>query len=248
MSTTKKDVTGFSGSQNFDYAGSDLEHMDFAVNYHKHILNLFSKYLGKNVMEVGAGSGSFTNLIAESYPNLNITSLEPSDSMFKSLQENTAANPKIEAKKEFLEDITPELKAKNIDSVVYVNVLEHIEKDVEILKRTNEILTPGGHVLSFTPAMPMLMSKFDKELGHYRRYTLNEMKNKMEEAGFEIVEAYYFDLIGTFLWWLKFTVLGSTSIGAGNSKLFDKVFVPIIKLEPRWLPFGKNIVVIGRKK
>lgn len=75
-----------------------------------------------------------------------------------------------------------------------MNVLEHIENDVEELKWINANLETGGHICLFSPALPTLFGSHDKLVGHYRRYTKNEINAKVEKAGFITRKAIYFDL------------------------------------------------------
>lgn len=244
-------VSNFSGEKGFTYEGSDLTDMDNAVNYHNWIIDNFEKYLGTNLLEVGAGIGTLTKIISQRKKDLEITCLEPSNEMYPLLKKTVdgISTDKIKYKKNFTYEISKKLAKEKFDSVIYNNVLEHVEDDVDEMRNAHDILVEGGYIITYSPAMQLLFSGFDKSIGHYRRYSLKEMKSKMEQAGFEIVEAYYMDIVGSFLWWLKFKLLGSKELGGGNLSSFDKFIIPILaKLEPsKMLPFGKNIMVIGKK-
>lgn len=129
------------------------------------------------------------------------------------------------------------------------NVLEHIDNDARILRMFHEKLMPGGTVCIYVPAMPHLYSKFDRRVGHVRRYRMNELKEKLTGAGFRIVTAEYCDCIG-YLAALFFKASGkSASPSAAFLKMYDKLFVV-----SRWLDalgmkhvIGKNIFLAGRK-
>lgn len=248
--TQNSKTNNSSSREEFVYEGRDLEAMNFAENYHRWVLSKFDGYINSNILEVGAGSGSFSKLIIEKYPNNLLTSLEPSNEMYPLLEKNLKGVGKnVILHKSYTNEIVKDLKDKKISAIIYNNVLEHIENDQEEIKLAYDILEKDGYILTFSPALPALYGKLDKKIGHYRRYSLNEMKVKLVDSGFEVVEAYYFDFVGMILWWIKFKLLGSDEIGSGNVALFDKYLVPVLRsIEPsKLLPIGKNIVVIGKK-
>jgi len=245
------DKSAFSGDQNFEYEGSDLDSMSLANNYNNWILDCFDKYIGNTLLEVGAGTGSLSKLILERYKK-DTYLLEPSANLFTKLQSNfrdisNFSNQNI--LKGTLQENQEFFRNKDVDSIFYMNVLEHIKDDVAELKLSYDLLNADGHILTFSPALPQLYGEVDKQVGHYRRYYLNQMKSKMTEVGFKVVDSYYFDFVGMLLWWGKFKLLKSKNQDAGNVKFFDSILVPILKkLEyHKLLPIGKNIVVIGKK-
>src|SRR5690606_26419201 len=134
------------------------------------------------------------------------------------------------------------------DTFFYVNVMEHIEHDVDELKWMYNNLTEGGNVCLFSPALPFLFGSHDERVGHFRRYTKNELVQKVEKAGFKVKKAIYFDMPGVPLWWINFVLLKS-NMNPNAVHLYDNWVVPVLrKLEPnRLLPFGKNVLVVGEK-
>jgi SAM-dependent methyltransferase len=232
------------------YEGRDLEAMDFAVKYHTWVLNLFKPYLGKTILEVGAGSGSFTDLMIQVSPK-KIIAIEPSDEMYPLLQKTAKAHKNlIETHKKYFSDIRQELKKKKVDSAVYINVFEHIEDDEQELRYLYETLPHGAHVCIFVPAGKHLMSDFDRSIGHYRRYTKKELVDKAEAAGFTITLARRFDFAGVVPWYLKFTLMKSTKMEPGLAKVYDNIVVPIVsRIEKINEPlFGKNVILVAEKK
>src|SRR5215213_11859161 len=132
------------------YPGKDLEAMSFAVKYHRWIFESFRPYLGKNLVEVGAGTGSFSKLLLESGPE-RLTLVEPSE-MFEQLVQNIdAANTKT--KISFFNSIFTssmlEIGAAEPDTVLYINVLEHIEDDEGELRAIHSVLGANGTCLIF---------------------------------------------------------------------------------------------------
>ena len=151
------------------YVGKDLEAMSFAVNYHKWILEEFRPFLGKKLVEVGAGTGSFSEMLIREKPE-NLALVEPSE-MFNFLEQNispikTAAI--VNYHNSIFSDTAHKLD-ETPDTIIYVNVLEHIEDDRGELEKVYETLQPGGHCLIFVPAFMSLYGAFDAKVGHFRR-------------------------------------------------------------------------------
>lgn len=247
MTQHDSDNTQFSNDKNFYYQGEDLELLSEADNFYKTILRNFDKYIGKDVLEVGAGSGNLSRWIRELYPNINLTTLEPSPNMAEiSKQKNI---PKIDYKVGFLSEHLPEFNGK-FDTIIYNNVLEHIEDDVNEMLIANTILKEGGHILTYSPSIPELYSSMDKNIGHFRRYTKKEMEFKMNQSNFVIETSKYHDFLGAFLMFIKFKILKIDKIEKGNANLYFNRILPIVdrveNLVP--VPIGKNIFVIGKKK
>ena len=218
-------------------------------HYHDWLLSIMQPYFGQKVLEVGGGIGKVTPLLSARVPG-ELFTLEPSPEMFPTLRETVADLPNLrQVYAGTLQENQSKLANLGLDTLVYINVLEHIEEDERELEDAAALLSPGGHVCTFSPALPALYSPRDRRVGHVRRYYLREKIKKMEAAGLEPVVAQYFDFTGSFLWWGKFVLLRSDAIGSGQVGFFDNVVVPLQRrLEPTWIPFGKNVLVIGRKK
>ncbi len=236
--------------QNEVYSGRELESMDFAVNYHRWILKTFRPFLGTRIVEVGAGSGSFSQLLMETVPEA-LTMLEPSANLYPLLAARLPTFDKAGVGRAYQRTLgdAVECIAPPPDSVLYVNVLEHIEDDEGELAAVHALLSPGGRVLIFVPANRWLMSAMDRQMGHFRRYTLRELTHKCRAAGFQICFSSHFDILGIAPWWLKYRLLGSTTMESGLVRFYDRCVVPISQMVEKAIapPIGKNVVVVGRK-
>lgn len=231
----------------FTYEGRDLEAMSFARNYHAWVADLFAPYVRGLVIEVGAGSGNFSSFLLERGAE-HLIAIEPSEEMYPKLVERFKENRLVETRKAFFSDLCADY-AGTVDTIVYVNVLEHIQNDAEELKLMYAALRPGGTVCVFVPALPWLYSAFDASLGHYRRYRKGQLKKLMEEAGFSIVTISYFDFFGILPWFVYLTLLKG-KIGSGNAGVYDRFIVPVARLIESVLPppVGKNLFVVAHKK
>lgn len=233
------------------YIGKDLEAMDFAENYHRWILELFAPYLGKHFVEVGAGTGSFSKLLLEKKPE-SLCLIEPSD-LYGQLVANIPVNghrTRIDTYNSIFAEVRNKVaETSRPDSIIYINVLEHIEDDQTELAMIYETLTQGGKCILFVPALQALYGNFDRKLGHFRRYRKAELESKCEAAGFKIIESTYFDLAGVVPWFVKYRLMGSEHLGGGAVELYDRLVVPIFKRIEALVnvPIGKNVLVIAQK-
>lgn len=229
------------------YFGRDLEAMSFAENYHRWIIQRFGDALGAEVVEPGAGTGNFTHLLLEAGVQ-RILALEPSANMSGKLIERFRGHARVTTANAFLSERAPELR-ESFDSAVYVNVLEHVEHHEAELRLAREVVRPGGHVLIYVPALPALYSRFDKAIGHWRRYTKSSLREVMEKAGWRVADIRYSDFCGVLPWLLFFTWGGRMLTGAQTS-LYDRLVFPL----SGWLetlvrpPIGKNLLAVGKRE
>lgn len=235
------------------YEGCDLEAMSVATRYYAWLIDIIKPNIGKRVVEVGAGSGSFSKQLLQEQLEAAIF-VEPTKNMFELLKvavkENAQKGTKVYLHNAFMGDVEKKLAKEKPDTFIYVNVFEHIEDDVGELKAIRRILTPGGHAIIFVPALQFLMSDFDESIGHFRRYTKKSLAELAEKAGFEVVHMRYMDMVGVASWWMSFKMLKRRKLSPRMIEIYDKYFVPPIRaVESRLkVPVGKNVLLIARKK
>ena len=248
----KEDSSNLRSANNIPYEGRDLEAMSFALRYHRWILELFDPYLGSRVAEIGAGSGSFSELLLTRELESLIV-VEPSDTMFQSLKTrlSTIEGPtKIRFHNSTFRQVVGEIRSVQPDSIFYVNVMEHIAEDEEELLAIHNMLESGGRVFIFVPALKWLYSPFDKRIGHFRRYTKSELVQKCERTGFQILKSHYVDFAGILPWWVNFCLLRSDALSPSNVRYYDNLAVPVIRIAERLIlpPIGKNLLLIAEKR
>jgi SAM-dependent methyltransferase len=226
------------------YPGKELEAMASAAHYRRWIVDAFDPYLGERVAEVGAGIGSITRILLER-PLKRLVAFEPSTNMFPHLASAVQGHANARAVNELFGG---EQAGEDYDSIAYINVLEHVEHEREELLAAYHALRPGGHLLVFVPALAWLYSNFDREVGHFRRYSRDGLQRVVAHSGFEIVESRYFDVAGVLPWYLYFTLLGR-GMGKGSVSLYDRVVVPPMRILEGWIapPIGKNLLLVARR-
>jgi SAM-dependent methyltransferase len=230
-----------------DPAGAEtLEIMQAAPRYNRWQYSRVAPYLGRRICEVGSGIGNMSTLILGGAPELLV--LTDTDSSYReALRQQFGDRRDV-----VVEELTlPDKSAGNrfqrygLDTVVALNVIEHIAEDLEALKSMAAMLRPGGRAVVLVPAFQELFGSLDYELGHIRRYIRSNLSQRMSEAGFKVERTFYFNLVGTVGWWVNARVRKVPRIPIEQLRYFDTL-VPMLRLEDRVpLPFGQSVIAIG---
>jgi SAM-dependent methyltransferase len=220
-----------------------LEDLTEATNYVEWIYEQLEPFLGDRVLEIGAGHGTFTRRIAQS--GREVVATDASKRAIEVLRNNLMGIDNATAV--FAEGAEFESLGR-FDSALLVNVLEHIEDDESALRNLREHVLPGGHLLVFSPAHPNLYSKFDRSVGHVRRYRRSQLIETADRAGWEIVSATPMNALGAVAWWVFAKQMRQTPTKQWSAKLFDRYGVPLSRtIEHRRTPrFGQSLLLIAR--
>jgi SAM-dependent methyltransferase len=157
-------------------------------------------------------------------------------------------NPKVRVEKFDLTAKAPDAFVANpFDSVVCLNVLEHIEDDLFALAQMHDSLATGGKLALLVPAHRFLYGEFDSAIGHFRRYERPELAGKLEKAGFIVLEMKFFSLAAALPWLINGRLLKRNYIPTGQANLANRL-VPLLKLE-RIIgpPCGLSLIAIAQK-
>jgi len=223
-----------------------LERMGRLSRYNKWIWQSIAKYVGDRVLEVGAGIGNMTRVM---YGRELIVATDVELPYLHILRNRFSRNPTITVAKLDLnsDDDCDALKHYGFDTIVCLNVLEHIENDRAALRRLYQLLNPGGNLLLFVPADQKLYGTMDKQVGHFRRYASSELKELIESEGFSVPDIFHQNYFGRFGWWLNGRVLRRAHVPAGQSRIFD-LFVPLLRrLEGKNPRKGLSIVAVAAR-
>ena len=225
-----------------EYPGLELETFDKAKIWRKYIFFLIKKYFKNEILEVGAGIGSFTKNYINEFNNIT---LSETDSKNLDYIKKKFGTKKIDTSDKLIQNIN-----KKFNTIIYLNVLEHIEGDIDEINNALEKLNSNGYLIVLVPAHNKLYSKFDKAVGHVKRYELDFFKkNKFENT--ELVDLYYLDCLGYLLYYInRIFFKEETYPSKFKVMVWDKFFTPITILIDFLLRyrFGKNIMCIYRKK
>ena len=223
------------------YTGIDnLEVMQDAVNYNRHLLRLIQRHApaAGRVLDFGAGTGQFA--LPMHAQGFKVTAVEPDTTLSRRISAGGVATAASAA----------DLPRGNFDLIYSLNVLEHIEDDVAALTGLHAALAPTGVLLVYVPAFPILYSSMDAKVGHLRRYRRHTLAAAAIAAGLRIERLAYVDCLGFFAT-LLFKLIGQRdgSINPRALKLYDRVIFPVSLVldwaARRW--FGKNLLLVARK-
>nr|MBI3612480.1 class I SAM-dependent methyltransferase [Nitrospirota bacterium] len=217
-----------------------------AENYRRWILRHFAPYLGTRVLEVGAGMGAFSWLLLRETRPMELILVEPADNLGALLRQRFAEEHRVTVVPGYLDQLAG---SAPVDSVVLVNVLEHIENDAEALRVIWDLLVPGGTLLLFVPALPWLYGSLDRAFGHARRYSKPALAHTLDRIGYDTLDLRYFNLLGVGFWLLAGRIFRRQTLHPRGVRLYDRWVLPwLLKLESSWPPpIGQSLLVVARK-
>ena len=136
------------------------------------------------------------------------------------------------------------------DTIIYIDVLEHIKNDKEELDRATAHLSPGGRLLVVSPAYEFLYGPFDKAIGHFRRYGKKQLRSAADNPFLKEEKIFHLESAGISLLMLNTFLLRRKYPGKMHIRIWDSLFIPISKLLDKILFFrlGKSIIGIWQKR
>lgn len=227
-----------------DSVSHSLAILSTVYHYNHWIFDAVREYLGPSVAEVGAGVGNITQFMLNAD---RLACLEPYEPYRRYLSARFASHQNVSVWPHAIEDVPDEaVPAGSFDSVVCLNVLEHIQDDVAALRHMKQLLRPGGRVIVFVPAMPALFGAMDEAMGHVRRYTLSSLRRAFRRAEITPVHGRYFNMLGMAGWWWNGIVRKKATIPVSATLKFDRL-VPILSAVERIIPvlMGQSVLVVG---
>lgn len=223
--------------------------MRAAPRYNAWQYRRIAPYLGQRVLEVGSGVGNISQHIISD--NRELVILTDTDPYYRNeLRSKFGSQGKV-----MIDTLTlPDAGARQrfgqnrLDTVVALNVVEHIEDDVASIRTMGEIVVPGGKVIVLVPALTWLFGSLDEELHHYRRYTRRSLAAAIDAAGLTLERLFWFNVVGVAGWWLNAVVRRTPRIPVAQLRTFDRL-VPMLRLEDMLpIPFGQSLIAVCRKR
>ena len=226
------------------YLLADQALMAHAKNYFAWQARLILPELGRRVLEVGCGAGNFTQSLLDREA---VIAIDNEPACVRRLAGRFPGRPNLHTRVCSPEEGTfAELAHLLPDSIVCLNVLEHIEDDGAALRNMAAVLPPGSVIVLLLPAFPALYGPIDRNLGHFRRYSTASLKRLAAGAGLAIHKIQYMNLIGFFGWWVNARILQREAQSTSQIAVFDKWVVPLMsRLESRLPPpFGQSLLAV----
>lgn len=226
------------------YGHSILSDLSRARRFNEWMAREIVPHLGRRILEVGAGIGNLSRHL----PKRELLLLTDIEAQYISLLSDAwRGNALVDvAKFDLASDAdAAALRGRNVDTVVCLNVLEHIEDDAAVLGRLRSMLAPGGRLVLLVPQHRWLFCAYDRELGHFRRYNRAGLRALVESRGFRVTRMKGFNALAILGWWFNGRVLGRTKIGRVQLKLFD-LCVPLMRLVEKILPLpGISLICVA---
>lgn len=223
-----------------------LETLSAAPRFNRWMAETVAPFVGRRVLEIGAGIGNLTRHLARRRERYIATDLD--EEHLARLRTRLRHRPNLEIRRLDLANPADfrEL-AGSVDTVVCLNVLEHIEDDRIGLRNLYEVLTPGGRAIVLVPHGPEIYGTLDASLGHFRRYSLGDLRARMEEAGFYLEHLIEFNRAGRPGWYLNGRLLRRRVISPFQLRVFDGL-VWLWKRVDRFLPWPPtSLIAVGVK-
>jgi hypothetical protein len=224
-------------SQDFDFGA-----LHQAANYQRLLAQELGMFVRGRTLEVGAGIGQMTVRL-RSLPGVRfLQCVEPEAGFCAQFRRTLPEQPLIQG-------TIHDAPGDDWDTIVSLNVLEHIERDREELALYHAILKGRhGALALFVPARPELYAPIDREFGHFRRYTRSELVSKLAGAGFKIDKIRYYDFAGYFAWLVCCRLFRQRNLKPAAVRLFDRLIFPLENfLETKICapPIGKNLLIVA---
>lgn len=203
-----------------------------AQNFNNWMYSEIKPHLNGNILEVGSGLGTFTEKIVNDFPDSQIVISDINLEYLKNLETRFSNRDQIH----FIEfDLSNSSHANNIKTKINaslaLNVLEHIEDDVQAIKNVYDILEPGGKFVILVPCHKFLFNTLDKTAMHCRRYTKKELSDKIKKTGFKIKSCFYFNFFSIFGWYINGNLFKKNLLNKSSVSLFDRLVPIFISIE-----------------
>ena len=227
------------------YGHAILHSLTTTPRFNRWMADVIRPWLGDRILEIGAGLGNLTD---QFLPCTRYVATEVDPLHLHYLRNRYGGNRNITIQTLDVGNGADFHGLENsFDSVVCLNVLEHVNRDEDGLRNIFSALVPGGCALILTPRGPQLFGTLDTALGHVRRYTIAELEQKLRMAGFTVERTFNFNRIGVPGWWLNGRLLKRKHFGKLQLKFYD-TFVWLWRLLEQVLPWsGLSLICIARK-
>ena len=228
-----------------DRGAKILDSLAGTKRFNKWMADTVRPLLGARVLELGAGIGNMTQHLARGR-KIYVASDIDQEHMAR-LRVRFRGRPNLEIRQCDLSDAGDFQPMRGMfDSVVCLNVMEHVEDDLGALRNIFSALRPGGRAVILVPQDQKAFGTLDEVLGHCRRYSEEQLRARMEEAGFEVERVLYFNRVTRPAWRFNGQVLKRRSVGRLQLGIFD-VLVPLWRRIDGYFPWpAVSLIAVGR--
>jgi glycosyltransferase involved in cell wall biosynthesis len=214
------------------YGSQILGRLNRAPRFTKWMADVIRPYVGEKVLEIGAGTG---NLTVQLIPR-RLYWASDINPLYLTYLENVGLNrPYMRVGYTDGEKGESFPKEQKFDTVICLNVVEHLADDLSALNNIRSVLEDGGRAIVLVPCGPWLFGTLDEVLGHHRRYTREQLTEVAEKAGFHLEKVLEFNRVGVIAWWLNGRLLRKRTFGLWQIKLLN-LLTPLFRVLDNFLP------------
>jgi len=226
----------------------DLENLRQASRLCSWMYEQFQPFVGGQVVEVGAGIGTFSERLLADPTVSQLMLIEPARACVEVLAETFEKDPRVTVVRETLPDSSAlRERLGEVDFLLCQNVLEHIEQEGPAVRAMADALRPGGQLTLLVPAHPRLYGNLDRLYGHHRRYTRERLRRVVDDAGLVLTDLYSFNLLGVPGWWVN-RLRSKPGISRSSLRAYEALLGLWQPIERRWRPpWGLSLVAHARK-
>ncbi len=223
-----------------------LQKIQEMYRYNRWTYERIAPFLGQRVLEIGSGIGNESRFLVGR--ELLVLS-DVFDPYVEILKRRFGGNEEIHIVKHDINDgAVQKFHPFALDTVVSMNVLEHIQDDEKALRNIHQLIPPNARLILLVPAHPKLFGTLDEQLGHFRRYSQEDLSAKLTRNGFTVEKIFFHNRLGVIGWFFNGRVLRKKLMSSFQTKIFD-LLVPLLKWEQALsLPFGLSVIAVCRKK
>ena len=214
------------------YGSQILGRLNRAPRFTKWMADVIRPYVGEKVLEIGAGTG---NLTLQLVPR-KLYWASDINPLYLMYLENVSRNrPYLHVGYTDGQSAESYPKEQQFDTVICLNVIEHLADDLGAMRNIREVLEDGGRALVLVPHGPWLTGTLDEVLGHHRRYTRNQLGELAATAGFRLDTMLEFNRVGVIAWWLNGWLLRRRTFGFWQIKVLN-LLTPLFRVLDKFLP------------
>lgn len=223
-----------------------LDELAEAEHYRDWLIALAAPWVGDDLIEVGSGTGEYVPGWLGLGDTIRVTATEADEARLDGLRSRFGGEPRVSVK----ELLLPTDAAGSHTAAVAFNVIEHIVDDVGALRSMRDLVAPDGKVIVFVPAFEVAMSRFDREIGHVRRYRARTLRASIEAAGLEVDELHYVNSVGLLAWIVGMRLLGRRPTSGKALDLWDEHIIRRLRRieERRRPPFGQSLFAVAHRR
>jgi cyclopropane fatty-acyl-phospholipid synthase-like methyltransferase len=230
------------------YEGQELHLFERAAKWKKYFGNKIQSFISGEVLEVGAGIGETTPYLQNKKIKRWLC-LEPDQNLFALLQKKVANKklpPYCDVKLGTLQTLSLDAK---FDTIIYIDVLEHIENDKSEIEAASLLLKESGHLIILAPAHQRLYSEFDKAIGHQKRYSKGTLRAIADPCILKEEKVYFLESASIILLLINKLFLRKRYPSTRDIWIWQNIFIPVSKVADKILFYkvGKSIVCIWKK-